>query len=156
MPARADEWPPSDDVRVWAWMFAAYVPSIVAWLLGVPFWVHGPGAGPFRATNPLTWTSVLPLLGLALYVRRAPPFQVALWIQLVVGALLMLTLLEAPRALLSVGVVGSGLGRAGYVDVMLAYALAFAAGALSLGFGAYLLRRKASVDAARARSARAT
>lgn len=133
---------------VWTWVFGAYVPSVLAWLLGLPFWVHGPGAGPFRATNPLTWMSVLPLLGLALATRRRAPFQVALWLQLGVGLLLMLSLLEAPRAVFAVGDVGAGLGEASYVGVVGSYALAFAAGAISTGLGAYLLRRGLSARVA--------
>ena len=151
-PTPTPSWPPSDDRRVWTWVFGSYGPSLVAWGLGVPFWVPGFGPEAYQGTSPLVWMSVMPLLGLALATRRSAPFQVTVWLQLVVGIGLMLSLLQLPRAMFAVGEPYSGLEDVSYHELMLSFGLAFAAGAVALGGGAYLLRLKLGVDAARARA----
>ena len=145
-------WPPGDDPLVWAWALGSYAPSLVAWGLGVPFWVPGFGAEAYQGTNPLVWMSVMPLLGLALATRRSAPFQVTVWLQLAVGIGLMLTLLQVPRAMFAVGQPYTGLEDVSYYELMLSFGLAFAAAAIAIGGVAYLLRLKLGVDAVRARA----
>jgi hypothetical protein len=144
-------WPP-DDPKVWAWVFASFVPSGIAWLLGVPFWVPSPGVETYLGTNPLLWMGAMSLLGLALALRHSALFQLALWLELVVGVALMLSLLQVPQAIFAVGAAYSGLEDVTYYELVPSFGLAFAAGAIGLGGVAYLLRLKLGIDASRARA----
>lgn len=140
MTASCADWPPSRDRALWTWLALGHLLPLLAWALGAAFWVHGGGAGPFRPTSPLTWMAGQPLVALALALRRALPFAVAVAVQAAVGAVLIATLLQAPSAFLSTGRAGEGLEEMTYLRLAVATAFAVATGMAFLGQAAYVLR----------------
>ena len=133
-------WPPVDDRNLWRWIVVGHALPLVAWAIGAAFWVHGTGVGPFRPTSPITWMVGQPLLALALYLRRARPFAIAVIVQAVIGLVLIGTLVQAPEAFLNAGHPGSGVEDMTYSTLTVATLLAVGTGMAFVGQAAYVLR----------------
>jgi hypothetical protein len=136
----APAWPPVDDRGLWRWIVVAHALPLVAWAIGVAFWVHGVGVGPFRPTSPITWMVGEPLLALALYLGRARPFAIAVIVQAIAGLVLIGTLLQAPEAFLNAGRPGSGVEEMTYLTLGIATLFATGTGRAFVGQAAYVLR----------------